>query len=389
MFFLLKNKKIVSELNVSFFTIEVFLFILFLFRKEDVIYFFNYNPNIFAGYCLMIGLFSFYSYKYSNIKTNFEILNFIISIFFLFFLKSFSSIFIIFVFLLFNYSKKFLLNITILLSFIILGIVFNFDSFLNRIIWMIIGFKVLIKYFLFGTGLNTFKFFYQEYATNLIQPTVATIFVHNYFLHLSTEIGFIGLVFILSIIYFAIEKISSNNKMYFYPILGIIIQNLIDYNLLVPQNSILFYIFLSYTIEPKNYVKKWQRFEILFLIFMAVLFLQGFILNSKLKRIDFLLKSNNKYDLKKVIKIDKTCWYGLKKLALIELKNNDMKSSEYFFMKTLNYNPRDAESFLYLSLINFNFGRKKEGYKFFIKSIKLNPKAVNKYKKFIDEINKI
>ncbi|MFN3550368.1 MAG: hypothetical protein ACK4WJ_00945 [Endomicrobiia bacterium] len=334
----------------------------------------------------MVGLFSFYSYKYSNNKTNLEIFNFIISILFLFFLKSFSSIFIIFAFILFSYSKKIFLNITILLSFIILGIVFNFDSFLNRIIWMIIGFKVWTKHFLFGTGLNTFKFFYQQHVLDLTQPTIATIFVHNYFLHLSTEIGFIGLVFILSIIYFAISKISLNNKIYFYPVLGIIIQNLIDYNLLIPQNSILFFIFLSYIIEPKNYIKKWQKFGILF--FIIILFLQGFVLNSKLQKIDFLLKSNNKYNLKEVVEMDKTCWYGLRKLAIIELKNNNINSAENFFIQAVKYNPYDAESFLYLSLINFNFGRKKEGYKFFIKSIKLNPKAADRYKKFIEEIKK-
>lgn len=388
-----KNDKIFVDLNISFLIIQTVLFTLFMIKNEYFIYFFNYNPNILSGYCLMVTLFSFYSfYKQPEGKNIYyiQIFNFLLSALFLFLLKNFSSIFIVISFLLFTYNKKIFLNIIILLCLITLGIVENFDSFFNRILWMIVGYKVFIEHFFLGTGLNTFKLFYQQYVNDIAPPTIATIFVHNYFLHLASEIGFIGLMFIIAIVFYIIKrKVLLNEKKLFYPLLGILIQNLIDYNLLIPQNSILFSIFLSYVIGIKNYFKKenlYKVFNVMTYIVIISLFFQGFFLNSKLQQIDFLLKSFNKKDLKRVVEIEKTCWYGWKMRAIMELKENNINLAEKFFLETIKYNPRDAESFIYLSLINFKFNRKKEGYKFFIESIKLNPKAAYKYKKLVEDI---
>ena len=381
-FLLAGNENIEKELSISFLIVQTILLFLFLNKKEEAIYFFVYNPNILAGYCLTVWLFSFCYILEKNKYKHITVINLLFSTIFLLISKSFSSIFVLLIILIFKYSKKYFLNIIFLLGLLIFGIVYNYSGFYDRLVWIWIALKVWIKNFLFGVGVGNFKFYYQEYAKGL-QPSISTIFVHNYFLHISTELGFIGFCFISFIVYFIMKNFSQKNKKFVLPLIGFILQNLVDYNLVIPQNSILFFVLLSAVLLNKQKEIKKNFTKPVVLIFITLLFFHNFVVSSRLQEIDSLLKSSGRNDLKRIVTIDKTCWYGWKKLAFLEFVDKDFATAKGFFCNTIKYNPRDPESYLYLALINFKSNNKTEGYKFFLKAVILNPNASKKYKNFI------
>ncbi|MCX7910679.1 MAG: O-antigen ligase family protein [Endomicrobia bacterium] len=236
--------------HLSFFLIQFSFLLLYLIYKEKIIYFFVYNPNVFSGWSLFSFLFSLFSiYKYKLINF-FSIFNLIVSFLFLIILKNFSGIYIALIFLSLMFIKNRVFSVVLLFSILTIGMVFKFSSIFDRVIWLIISIKIWLQHLFFGVGLGNFKFYYQQYSLHLPVTSTATLFVHNYFLHILSEIGIIGGAFLFFVIFYSLVP---KKKIYFYPVLGILLQNLIDYNLLIPMNGVLLFSSLGCLSKEKEF----------------------------------------------------------------------------------------------------------------------------------------
>lgn len=370
-----------KTLNSCFFIVLVIFIFFYFVVGEEIIYFFTYNPNIFSGYCLFIFLFSLLSLKHQKLNI-FVVLNLVFSFMFLVLLKNFSGMFISLFFLSLVFVKKKLYFYVLLTICLTLAVIFNFSSFFDRLIWFLIGFKVWVNNLFFGVGLGNFKFYYQQYSVGLPLTSTATLFVHNYFLQILTELGVFGGFFLFLILFLSFLSVDKKDK-YLYPVLGILIHNLIDYNLIIPQNGILFFSFLGLMSKKKPRHKKFLFiFKNLIVIFLIT---YGIYNSFKILRVMNLLKNYNFID---AIKIDKTCWYAYKKIAEDEFNKKNFEKAKEYFLKTIRFNPVDADSYLYLSVIEFKRQQRKQAYKNFKKAIILNPKAAERYKEIIDRETK-
>lgn len=390
-YFFSKNRKLEYQIKLSFFIVQVFLFIIYLFYGEKIVYFFVYNPNILSGYCLMCFLFCL-GWVYENKKvTMLTILNLCTAGLFLILLRNISGLYVIILFFLTTFCKNFFVLFFSIVSLIVTAITVNPVSFFDRLVWDIIGLRVLKNNFLFGVGLGNFKFFYPQYVVNLpFLPSVATTFVHNYFLHMTTEIGVLWLVFFSFIVYFVLRNIESTTKTYIFPLIGILIQNFVEYNLVIPQNSVLFFIFLSFIladVEKESLCVTVKEFKYFLPITVFVICISGIWYSVKMEKIIRKLSSQQEKSIKEVVQKDKTCWRGYKQLAIYAIQQKKFYTAKKLLLETVHYNPADAESFLYLSMLSFNLGEEKLGYKFLLKSVLLNPRWANNYVKFIRNRN--
>lgn len=372
-------------LHFSFFLVLSIFLMLYIFYKEKAIYFFVYNPNVFSGWCILVFLFSLVNIVYS-IPSKFVIFlkfNLIASFVFLILLRNISGIFVSLIFLNFLFFKKWSLFLLVLIFGLSLGVVFNFTSILDRIIWFVVGIKMWVDNPVFGAGLGSFKFGYPYYSYNLPLSSSATTFVHSYFLHIFVETGIVGgfflIFFILSVFIKSFNFIES--RIYLLPALGILLQNLIDYNLLIPQNSIIFFSFLG--LSQRQHIIKENKALFIKKIFMIVfLILLGVYNSFYFHKIMILIRKN---DFQKVVNIDKTCWYAYRKLGEKEFHIRSYKEAEKYFLASLKYNPFDAESYFYLSVISLKLGQVEWAYKYLKKAIRLNPKASVRYKKELEK----
>ncbi len=380
------KNKLTKDIMWGILFVEVFIFIFYIFYKEVAIYFFVYNPNILSGWCLISWLFNFFILKkYKIYKLSF--ISLLLASILIFLSKSFSAIFIIVSFLLFFYLKKYpLVILSVLILLISFGVVSNFDSFLDRIVWNIIGVRVFFNNFLSGVGLGNFKFLYQMQNLNLpLLPQTATTFVHNYFLHMSAEGGIIWLFLFLSFIYLVFKNgIRIKEWEFFVPLVGILFQNIVDYNLIIPQNSLIFYIFCSAICGEKNNLtnKKKQSIVSFCIFFLIFIFFVLYIL--KMQKVLVLLDNETTADLKKVTAIDETCWYAYKKLALSYFNKRDLKDAETNFLNVIKNNPFDSESYLYLAIIYKHFKQSNIAYYFLNQAIKMAPKKSMEYIKYFN-----
>ena len=382
------QKSLMKEIFTSFLFVETILFLAYIFSGEKIINFFIYNQNILAGYCLLSWLFSFFYLYERKQKYKFVVVTtFIISSVFLILLKSFSAIFISAATLVFVFLKNKLIKYSIVVSLLLIFIVLNFNSFVDRSIWIVIGTKIWVQHFFFGIGLGNFKFYYSQYLTNIwIEPSIATVFVHNYFVQLASETGVIGIFIFLFFIYYILK--NSKNKIFVYPLYGIILQNFVDYVLYIPQNSILFFIFLSSLsaeIEIKDSCSIGQKNKNVLLYILCIVFLLTYCIISfiKMDKIMLLINSNQKNCFYKTVSLDKTYWFGWKKIAVSLVDEGKLEQAKEMFENVIKTNPLDAESYLYLAIINFKLGNKSVGYKILKQMLIFNPKMGNKYIKIL------
>jgi len=385
-YLILIQKNILRELVISFLFVETFIFLAYIYGGEKLINFFVYNQNIFAGYCLILWLFSFFYLSEKKQEYKFFVsIVFILSSIFLILLKSFSAIFISVATLVFFFLKNKFIKSLIVVCLLLIFIVLNFNSFVDRTIWVVIGTKVWLQHFFFGVGLGNFKFYYPQFLTNiLIEPSISTIFVHNYFIHLGSEIGVIGIFIFLFFVFYILK--NSKNKIFVYPIYGIIVQNFIDYILYIPQNSILFFVFIaSLTAEIKNTYSIKQRNKNGLLFIFCTVFLLSYCIISfiKMEKIMLLTNSDQKNSFYKSVSLDKTYWFGWKQIALSLVKEGKIEQAKEAFENVVKTNPLDAESYFYLAMINFKLGNKTDGYKFLKQMLIINPKMGNKYIKIL------
>ncbi len=380
-----KKEQLIKEITFGFLFVQFFVIFLYIFYKDFGVYFFVYNPNILSGWCLISWLFNFEIIKKNKSLKIISLINLLISTFLIFLLKSFSAVFTIIFVLLFSFLKKPFLIVIVGFLLICLGIIFNFKSFLDRIIWSIIGVRVFLDNLLFGVGLNNFKFVYQMYSLNLPLSSTATTFVHNYFLHMLVEVGIVWFLLFFIFVYLIFEKGLKSKKLEFVlPLYGILIQNLFDYNLIIPQNGILFFIFCACIFADENKIDREEN-KISFLLFI-LFFLFWFLYVSKIQKNLVFLDSDNPTKLQKVVKLDKSCWYAYKKLALNYFIQKDYKSSELNFINAIKSNPFDSESYFYLAIIYKNLEDLDKAYSCLKKAVEIYPKISNKYIKSFNTI---
>lgn len=378
MFSMLQSYLVTKVIKTSFLITSVTFLTLYILFGERIIYFFVYNPNIAAGYCLAMILWVF-GYVKQEKEIDFIHLTILCSsVLMLILLKNFSSVFIVLSLIIYKIFKTKPVAIFVVVSLAIISIVFNFSSFVDRIIWNIIGTRVWFKNFLFGVGLGGFKFLYPSYLKDIsILPSIATIFVHNYFLHLCSEMGILGLLIFLYFLYIVLNE-SKNLTTYTYPVYGMLIHNLVDYNLLIPQNSILFFTFLGLLQQGNAKVVPLKKN--IFVIILAIVFtLIGFLQSFKLQKIFTLVNSNKVEDLYKATELDRTCWYALRKLGLESVKENDIYKAKKMFTETLQVNPYDSESWFYSAVISFKLNEEQKAYMYLKTAILLQPMLSNKY----------
>ncbi|MDI6642007.1 MAG: O-antigen ligase family protein, partial [Elusimicrobiota bacterium] len=134
--------------------------------------------------------------------------------------------------------RRGILLVAILLTATLL-IKFSDHDLINRYFWWESTLQIAKDNSIFGTGVGTYEYVYPKYKIS----TLSTMFAHNYFLQLLSEIGIIGLVIFVIFIFLAVSNIQ--NPYYKISILAILFQNLFDYSLYIPANAILFWCILS------------------------------------------------------------------------------------------------------------------------------------------------
>ncbi len=388
---LVDNEKLTKSLLYSFFVVIIYFLVSYISSdndREKIIYYFFYNPNIFAGYCL-INLF----FSYVCVRNNFSdkiiiLINCISSLLLLIFMKNYAALFVIFLlgfFLIKKYYKISFITIIIIIFFLAnVIILINYQTFVDRTVWFIAGVRIFLKNIFLGIGLNNFKHFYLSNIVEPVFPSVATIYLHNYFLQLALEIGVLGILLKIIILFMILR--FKNNNLFFYPIIAILILNFFDYNLVIPQNSILLYTMLSgYVKNTGQFLFVEQKNKYIYFFVITVFFLIGFYMTKKYYDIEMLFKYPDKNNLKQIINIDKTCWQAYADMAKINIAEKNLYLAlDNLFLAT-KYNSQYSEAYFYIALIYKKLNINKNFvYKNLSKAIKLNPKASDRYIKYFN-----
>jgi tetratricopeptide (TPR) repeat protein len=92
-----------------------------------------------------------------------------------------------------------------------------------------------------------------------------------------------------------------------------------------------------------------------------------------------LSNSRQKENFYKSVSLDKTYWFGWKQIAVSLVNEGKLEEAEKMFVNVIKANPTDAESYFFLSVINFKLGNSLEGYRFLKQMLKVNPKISYKY----------
>ncbi len=206
------------------------------------------NPNVFAGYLVGIIIIAF-SVVQNKIKIILSSVFFIAILFTgsLAGLLSAVSGFLFFLYLKKTaVQKKYIIFVCVIIAFLLIVKLSEKESF-NRIVWWLSAVKMILAKPIFGVGLNTFADAYQKYKLSGLN----SIYAHNYFLQLSSEIGIFGFA---AFVWFLIKifklKKTSENIPFFAAIFAMLVHGIFDYALLIPANAILFWIMLGYCSKP-------------------------------------------------------------------------------------------------------------------------------------------
>ncbi len=162
----------------------------------------------------------------------------------------------------------------------------------NRIFWWLGALRMIQDRPLTGVGTGCFGDVYLKYKTGELN----SLYAHNYFLQMGAEVGLLGLgAFVWMLVIFfrqVIKKLKSPLYIGFLSsISAILIFSLIDYNLCIPVNSILFWAILGmyFGIDAKevkvnNYILKWLLNIVLVLaiIFGSIVVIKPFLASQRL-----------------------------------------------------------------------------------------------------------
>lgn len=120
----------------------------------------------------------------------------------------------------------------------------------NRLLCWWGALRMIYQRPLIGVGLGGFETAYARYKLTGLNP----LYAYNYFLQLAAEMGVVGLGAFLWFLFMVgrhIKFLSKRSKLSSFEvgvlgsIVAILFNNLIDYNLCIPANAILFWVFLG------------------------------------------------------------------------------------------------------------------------------------------------
>ncbi|OGS21562.1 MAG: hypothetical protein A3J83_06960 [Elusimicrobia bacterium RIFOXYA2_FULL_40_6] len=208
------------------------------------------NPNILAGYLVLVIplLFSIHNGN-TNIRKLVTLILLVSSVLCLVLTKSLSGfIGLLSAALIIKYRwRGFFISITIFLF--LLSFKLKDPDVVNRFLWWEACIRIIKDNPLFGTGLGTFQFIYPKYKTSAL----SSLFAHNFYLQLCSEIGIPGLLILITLIFISFKQIS--NKYIKISLLAILIQNIFEYNLFILANGTLFWFILAYGTKLNHIVK--------------------------------------------------------------------------------------------------------------------------------------
>lgn len=240
------------------------------------------NPNILAGYLAMVipattGLIlsSSSSTNQEFIKSHpFYLVGCLLVVACLFLTKSLGGIvgviFGISAILYFKYGKQIFIKFryvfiaTAVVVIVLLLFKFKELQVYNRILWWWGALRMIYERPLIGVGLGGFETAYVKYKLIGLN----SLYAHNHFLQIGAEMGVIGLGAFLWFLFTVgkhIKFLSKESKLssfeigVFGSLVAVLFHNLIDYNLYIPANAILFWVLLGLLITGQNFLESSRK----------------------------------------------------------------------------------------------------------------------------------
>ncbi|MDD5102260.1 MAG: O-antigen ligase family protein, partial [Endomicrobiaceae bacterium] len=268
-----------------------------------------------------------------------------------------------------EYRKNLYIKIGILLLSLLLlfGIIYvsklkiGFNSIAERFIWWKTAYLIFKENILFGAGLGNYSVLFKFFRTELV---LNTLYAHNLFMQLLSDIGILGLVsFIYLIITFykkIIYEIKNNVYKYYYKIIALSITsflfvNMLDYSFFIPANMIMFFIVFCSVFSVKTIKLKKERINT-YLLTIIFLFFSVFIVKPIIANV-----------------------YYKKGIELYVSKQ--YKLAEENFLKSVKFDKKNPEYYYQLSNTNFAiFDEDRENGKEYIDAaINFNKQAIELY----------
>ncbi len=134
----------------------------------------------------------------------------------------------------------------------------------NRILWWWGALRMIYDRPLIGVGLGGFETAYVKYKLTGLN----SLYAHNHFLQIGAEIGVIGLGAFLWFLFMVGKhikflskglKLSSFEIGVFGSLVAVLFHNLIDYNLYIPANAILFWVLLGLLITGPVFLESSRK----------------------------------------------------------------------------------------------------------------------------------
>lgn len=130
----------------------------------------------------------------------------------------------------------------------------------DRLVWWWGTLKMVYQRPLIGIGLGGFETAYARYKLTGLNPS----YPHNYFLQLAAEMGVVGLgafLWFLFTVWKQVKFLFKDFNFFYFEvgvlgsIVAILSNNLIDYNLCIPANAILFWVLLGLLITSPGFLE--------------------------------------------------------------------------------------------------------------------------------------
>lgn len=254
----------------------------------------------------------------------------------------------------------------------------------------------------FGTGPGSFEYVFPAYQKSLLGNSNSP---HNLFLKILSENGLFSAFFMflfLTVLFIQIikvhKKISKNDKLLLYPLLagvgGILLHNMVDYNLNFVSNILLLFVFLGMVGFIKNkYSNKTNNktgkniFKAIFLVvgsamlfiafheaYYSHIFKQARSLHKKAQYESAIIKYKKAQNI--FLKRGYYIVYAQLYHEKYEEEGNikDLNKSEKLLLSGLEINKRDAFLLNYLGDIYYEMGEDKKAANYYIKALELDPK---------------
>ncbi|MFN3966719.1 MAG: O-antigen ligase family protein [Endomicrobiia bacterium] len=336
------------------------------------------NPNILAGYLIMcIPILVYFIEVNSQLKYILYPLIVLTSIC-LVLSMSFGAIFSLitaFLIIRFRWKIGILFSIVLFLLLISFGII-NENSISDRTFWWYSTYNIIKENPVTGTGLGTFEYVYPKYRISKL----GSMFAHSSFLQFTSETGIIGCLLLVTIIILFTKRVS--NKYFKLSLLSVIFQNIIDYNLYILSNGILFCFILDIGNKLANhnenskyliyYFGKFAKIPLIILLILysvSVLKLYFSTVNYNIGKNLITSGSFNSAEgyLTKSIKIKPNSWFVYGRLSDIYQKKYEQNPEKNILYKSIeilekgiNFNPYCSQYYYKLSQIYSIIGEKNK-----------------------------